>query len=74
MLVFLRHSRKREERQDVLDKLVGEFLGSKSYHKRMLFLKTCEFAVSLFSNSFFKNRFFRHALSLTGTGLLNSNF
>nr|XP_014352688.1 PREDICTED: serine/threonine-protein phosphatase 4 regulatory subunit 4 isoform X2 [Latimeria chalumnae] len=71
LCIFLRHNRKQEQRQEIINKLIDQLGRGKSYWNRLRFLDTCEFVMELFSKSFFCKYFFLSVLELVNDPVAN---
>ena len=64
LLVILRFTVKVEDRSRIIFRIQQDLANGKSCHTRMLFLRLCEMAISLFSKQYFKRNFFDTMLLL----------
>lgn len=64
LLVILRFTVKIEDRSRIIFRIQQDLANGKSCHTRMLFLRLCEMAISLFSKQYFKRNFFDTMLLL----------
>ena len=71
LLVILRFTVKVEDRSRIIYKIQQELANGKSCHTRMLFLRLCEMAISLFSKQYFKRNLFESMLLLAKDGVPN---
>ncbi len=71
LLVILRFTLRSADRARIADRLREDFARGRGCHQRMLFLRTCDMAASLFSRVHFKRHFFLDFLSLSGDPVPN---
>ncbi len=64
LLVILRFTVKVDDRSHIIFRIQKDLANGKSCHTRMLFLRLCEMAISLFSKQYFKRNFFDTVLLL----------
>jgi serine/threonine-protein phosphatase 4 regulatory subunit 4 len=71
LCIFIRHNRRKEQRKEMCDRVVGDLGGSRSYWNRRLFIDFCGFVLEFFSKQFFKATFFEFVLVLAKDPVAN---
>ncbi|XP_038601998.1 serine/threonine-protein phosphatase 4 regulatory subunit 4 isoform X3 [Tachyglossus aculeatus] len=71
LCIFLRYNRRREQRREVIQKIIEQLGQGRSCWNRLRFLDTCEFIIEIFSRSFFCQYFFLPVLELTHDPVAN---
>ena len=71
LLVILRFTVKKSDRENILHQIQEELASGKSCHTRMLYLKLCDMSMSLFSKSYFKQHFYLNFLNMASDAVAN---
>ncbi|KAM6906161.1 serine/threonine-protein phosphatase 4 regulatory subunit 4 [Lycodopsis pacificus] len=71
---FLRHNRKHEQRQEMMERLIQDLAQGRSYWNRLRFLDVCETASEIFSRKYFNKYFLVPALELVHDPVANVRY